>query len=161
MPKTIRDTGLAHTFRCAFPGVSRTFADLKVCASRFFHTFSRRGLRSCAPSAAVARSRSRRGTFLTNFRFTPLALFALSISLASCNKSQKRAATEEAQRTFASPADAGKALIEATKAGDRNALLAIFGPGSNDLIFSGDETQNKVSFEHFTSAFETMNRCRK
>ncbi|HTG62730.1 MAG TPA: DUF2950 family protein, partial [Terriglobia bacterium] len=30
-----------------------------------------------------------------------------------------------------------------------------------DLIFCGDETQNKLSFEHFTSAFETMNRWRK
>src|SRR5271167_4112640 len=36
-------TGLAHTFRCAFSGVSRIFADLKVCVSRFFHSFSGRG----------------------------------------------------------------------------------------------------------------------
>jgi hypothetical protein len=31
---------LAHTSRCAFSGVSRAFAGLKVCASRFFHTFT-------------------------------------------------------------------------------------------------------------------------
>jgi hypothetical protein len=135
---------------------------------RFFHTFSRLGLRSCAPNRAVARSGSQSGTLSTNFRFTLLALFPLLIPPASCTKSekpatesQKPAATEAAQRTFASPADAGKALVEAAKAEDHNALVAIFGPGSNDLIFSGDEAQNKLSFEHFTSAFETMNRWRK
>jgi len=154
-------TGLAHTFRCAFSGVSCTFADLKVCASRFFHTFSRLGLRSCAPKAAVARSGSHRGTLSTNFRLTTLALFALVISLASCTKSEKPAATEAAQRTFPSPEDAGKALAEAAKADDRNALLAIFGPGSNDLIFSGDETQDKLSLQNFATAFQTVNRWRK
>jgi hexosaminidase len=35
-------TGLAHTFRCAFTGLGRTAADLKVCASRFFHTLTAR-----------------------------------------------------------------------------------------------------------------------
>jgi hypothetical protein len=117
---------------------------------------------------AVARPGSQSGTLSTNFRFTTLALFALLISFASCTKSekpatesQKPAATEAAQRTFASPADAGKALVEATKADDRKALLAIFGPGSKDLIFSGDETQDKASFENFATAFQTMNRWRQ
>jgi Protein of unknown function (DUF2950) len=103
---------------------------------------------------------------LTNLRATPLALLALCISLASCTKSQKPAsekpaATEAAQRTFASPADAGKALVDAAKADDHNALVAIFGPGSKDLIFSGDETQDKSSFQNFATAFQTMNRWRK
>jgi len=136
--------------------------------SRFFRTLSRLGLRSCAPNGAVARSGSQSGALSTNFRFTLLALFALLISLASCTKSQKPAtesqkpaATETAQRTFASPDDAGKALVEAAKADDRNALLAIFGPGSKDLIFSGDETQDKASFQNFATAFQTMNRWRK
>ena len=95
-----------------------------------------------------------------------LALLALSVFLASCTKSEKPASekpavTEAAQKTFASPDDAGKALAEAAKADDRNALLAIFGPESKDLIFSGDETQDKASFENFATAFQTMNRWRK
>jgi hypothetical protein len=95
-----------------------------------------------------------------------LALLALFISFDSCTKSErpaseKPAASEAGQRTFASPDDAGKALVEATKSGDRNALLALFGPGSNDLILSGDETQDKASFENFATAFQTMNRWRK
>ena len=65
------------------------------------------------------------------------------------------------QKTFASPDDAAKALVEAAKAGNRDALVAIFGPGSQDVIFSGDATQDKTSFENFTAAYATMNRWRK
>ncbi len=89
------------------------------------------------------------------------ALLALVMSVASCNKSEKPAATEVAQKTFASPDDAGKALVEAAKAGNRDALAAIFGPGSQDIIFSGDTARDKTSFENFTAAYATMNRWRK
>ena len=160
-------TGLAHTGtcpggvgRCAVLGVIASLADLKVCASQFLRTFWR-PLRSCAPNGAVARSGSQSGTLSTSFPFTLLALLALFISLASCTKSEKPAAAEAAQKTFASPDDAGKALADAAKADDHNALAAIFGAGSKDLIFSGDETQDKLSFQNFAIAFQTMNRWRK
>jgi hypothetical protein len=91
-----------------------------------------------------------------------LALLALVISIASCNKSEKPAATatQETQKTFASPDDAAKLLVEAAKAGNHDALIAIFGPGSQDIIFSGDANQDKASFENFAAAFATMNRWR-
>ena len=90
------------------------------------------------------------------------ALLALVISVASCNKSpEKPTATEAAQKTFASPDDAGKALVEAAKAGSHDALIAIFGPGSQDVIFSGDTAQDKTNFDNFTAAYATMNRWRK
>ena len=82
-------------------------------------------------------------------------LLALVISLASCNKSEKPAATEAAQKTFASPDDAAKSLVEAAKAGNHDALIAIFGPGSQDVIFSGDTAQDKTNFENFTSRLRT------
>ena len=41
------------------------------------------------------------------------------------------------------------------------ALLAIFGPGSADLIFSGDDAQDKRTGRNFTNAYQTMNRWRK
>ena len=88
------------------------------------------------------------------------ALLALIMSVASCNKSEKPAETEVVQKTFASPDDAGKALVEAAKAGNRDALVAIFGPGSRDIIFSGDTAQDKTSFENFTAAYARMNRWR-
>ncbi len=93
-------------------------------------------------------------------------LLSVVMSVASCGKSDKPAATEAAhteavQKTFASPDDAAKALAEAAKAGNRDALVAIFGPGSQDVIFSGDTAQDKTSFENFTAAYATMNRWRK
>jgi len=89
------------------------------------------------------------------------AVLALVVSFASCNKSEKPAATEVAQKVFASPDDAAKALVEAAKAGSHDALLAIFGPGSQDVIFSGDTSQDKTNFENFIAAYTTMNRWRK
>ena len=49
--------------------------------------------------------------------------------------------TAEAQR-FASPEEAAKALIEATRANDMNRLTAIFG-GNSDLLSSGDAVADK------------------
>ncbi len=89
------------------------------------------------------------------------ALLALTISLASCKKQETPAATEAAQKTFSSPDDAGKALAEASKADNRDALLAIFGPGSKDIIYSGDAEEDKTSIEGFSAAYAKMNRWRK
>ena len=63
----------------------------------------------------------------------------LTISLlASCNKSEKTTSEKPVQKTFASPADAGAAFLEAAKSGDQSALLAIFGPDAKDVLFTGD-----------------------
>jgi len=40
-------------------------------------------------------------------------------------------------------------------------VLAIFGPGSKDVIYSGDPTQDKDTAERFVSAYQVMNRWRK
>ena len=45
----------------------------------------------------------------------------------------KTLAETSSQKTFASPEAAGEALFEAAKAGDQNALLAVFGPEGKDL----------------------------
>ena len=81
-----------------------------------------------------------------------LLLIALIISFGSCNKSsEKPAPTEAVQKTFASPDDAGKALADAAKAGSHDALIAIFGPGSQDVIFSGDTAAGQNQFRQFHS----------
>ena len=99
--------------------------------------------------------------------WTLIALVVLLASLVSCSKPEKPVANEApassqaGPKTFATPEDGGKALLAAAKAGDRDALLAIFGQQSKDLIFSGDAAQDKLSFERFTDAYQTMNRWRK
>lgn len=94
--------------------------------------------------------------------WTMLVAFALVMLMVGCNTSKPaEPAAETGPRTFASPDDAGAALLTAVKAGDHSGLLAIFGPGSADLIFSGDNAQDKRNGEDFASAYQTMNRWRK
>ncbi len=92
-----------------------------------------------------------------------LALLALVISLASCSKQEKAAETQApvAPKTFASPDDAAKALVDAAKSDNREAMLAIFGPGSKDIIYSGDAAEDKAAFAGFVSDYDAMHRWRK
>jgi Protein of unknown function (DUF2950) len=90
-----------------------------------------------------------------------LAGFALVLLGVACNPSKSTPPAEAGPRTFATPDDAGAALLTAVKTADHNDLLAIFGPGSADLIFSGDDAEDKRTGEHFIKAYQTMNRWRK
>jgi len=62
------------------------------------------------------------------------------------------------QKTFASPDEAFKALLEALKADDLKVLSDIFGPGSKDLISSGDPVVDKVERERFINLYEQNNK---
>jgi hypothetical protein len=84
-----------------------------------------------------------------------VAVFGLMISLASCNKSED---SKTAQKTFASPTEAGAAFLEAAKSGDQGALLAIFGPDGKDALFSGDPVKDKNALQDFVAAYTQMNR---
>jgi len=81
---------------------------------------------------------------------------ALIIPLASCGKSDS-----PSYKVFASPDDAGSGLLEAAKSGDQNAVLAVFGPDSKDIIFSGDAVQDKATVDAFVAAYGVMHRWRK
>jgi len=85
-----------------------------------------------------------------------LPILLLIIVLAACNKPNK-----PSLREFASPEDAGTALLEAAKSGDQNAALAIFGPESKEIIFSGDAVQDKGAIDRFKVAYGVMHRWRK
>jgi hypothetical protein len=87
---------------------------------------------------------------------TRFVLLALIIPLAACKKSDK-----PSLRVFASPDDAGIGLLEAAKSGDQNAILAIFGPESKELISSGDAVQDKTTVEAFVAAYGVMHRWRR
>jgi hypothetical protein len=62
---------------------------------------------------------------------------------------------------FTSPDDAGNGLLDAAKSGDQNAVLAIFGPQSKEIIFSGDAVQDKATVDAFVAAYGVMHRWRK
>jgi Protein of unknown function (DUF2950) len=93
---------------------------------------------------------------------------ALVICLASCNKVEKVTVAERktttdqtAQKTFKSPEDAGGALFEAAKAGDRTALLALFGPESTQVLFMEDAAKDKDNLNDFVAAYTQMHRWGK
>jgi hypothetical protein len=95
-------------------------------------------------------------------------LVVMLIALASCGKVEKSAAEkkvrtgeEKAQKTFASPEEAGAAFFEAANAGDQSALLAIFTPDGNDVLFTGDAAKDKSSLQDFVAAYNQMHRWEK
>lgn len=109
-----------------------------------------------------AASSFKRDGLTTTSIVSMLVVLLLVFSLASCsrrNAEQEQGKVE--QRTFASPADAGAALLDAAKKGDQNALLAIFGPDSKDLLFSGDAVKDKNVMQLFVDQYGRMNRWSK
>ena len=95
-------------------------------------------------------------------------IFALLISLISCNQAvkppseKKTASTDNAAprtpTTFASPSEAGAALLAAAQSGDRAALLEIFGPDGAEVLFTGDPAQDATNLRDFVLAYTRMNR---
>jgi hypothetical protein len=76
--------------------------------------------------------------------------------MAGCTRTGTEPAASP--RVFASPDGAAQALYEAAKAGDAQAILAIFGPASKDLLLSGDPSQDKQAFKSYTDAYDQMHR---
>jgi hypothetical protein len=62
------------------------------------------------------------------------------------------------QRTFASPEEVVTALVDALKTEDTKTLAAIFGPGSEDILSSGDPVADKAEHEQFLKRYEQKNR---
>jgi hypothetical protein len=101
-------------------------------------------------------SRASRGISITNL----ILLLASTMIFSACGKPSSAGKTSSV-KVFASPDDAGTSLLEAAKSGDQNAVLAIFGPESKDIVFSGDAVQDKSTVEAFVSAYGVMHRWRK
>jgi len=63
-------------------------------------------------------------------------------------------AAAPAQKTFTAPEDAAAALVQAVKAQDRAATLAVLGD-ARDWISSGDTAADRATAERFIAAYET------
>jgi hypothetical protein len=62
------------------------------------------------------------------------------------------------QLTFASPEEAVRAMVEAANSNDLKTLEAIFGPGSRDLVTSGDSAADQSDRERFLKLYGEKNR---
>jgi hypothetical protein len=63
-------------------------------------------------------------------------------------------AAQAGQKTFASPEEAVKALIDAAKSGNQEELMVIFGPAGREVLSSGDAVDDKAVKEQFLKAYE-------
>ena len=92
-----------------------------------------------------------------------IVVLVVTLSLVSCSKQEKPAENKAptAPQAFASPDDAANSVVQAAKSDNRDAMLAIFGPGSKELIYSGDAAEDKESFAEFVSDYDVMHRWRK
>jgi Protein of unknown function (DUF2950) len=78
-----------------------------------------------------------------------LAALLMVMVVPACTRTEPAAPP---YRTFATPEEAMDALIAATKAGNLEALLGIFGPEGKDLAASSDPTTARMNREVFTVA---------
>lgn len=81
-----------------------------------------------------------------------LAVFMVMVLLAG-----QAYAAKEKQKTFATPEDAVKSVVDAVKKNSNRELEAIFGAGSQALISSGDKVDDKARKERFLKAYEEKN----
>jgi hypothetical protein len=100
----------------------------------------------------------------TNSTNSSLYLRAMVFLLAAvcvlgCSGRSVRAADSKAQRTFASPTEAGQALQAASRAQDKDALGDIFGAQSGVIVNSGDPAEDKAALQSFVVKYDRMNRC--
>ncbi|HEX5628883.1 MAG TPA: DUF2950 domain-containing protein, partial [Usitatibacteraceae bacterium] len=63
-------------------------------------------------------------------------------------------AKSTAQRSFASPEEAAKALYDAVKAADVKALVDIVGPQSRSWLFTGDKVSDAEDWKRFAASYD-------
>jgi hypothetical protein len=85
-----------------------------------------------------------------------VTLLTLTVLISACNKSEKPSVT-----TFASPDAAGDGLLQAATTHNRDALLAIFGADSQDVISTGDPAEDRATVDRFIAGYGMMHRWRK
>jgi hypothetical protein len=84
--------------------------------------------------------------------FVALAPLGALAQDASAAKASTAKAT--AQKSFASPEAAAKALADAVRAQDAQALLAVVGPTSKDWLFTGDPVADRDDWAKFLVAYD-------
>jgi len=101
-----------------------------------------------------------RNRFALSF-LTLILCFVSLLSFVACNKKENPETAQAPPKTFASPDEAGKALGDAAKSQNQEAILAIFGPRSAEIMSTGNPAEDKAALEGFAQAYQVMNRWRK
>ena len=65
------------------------------------------------------------------------------------------------QRFYAAPEEAVKELVAAIRSGDEKAIASILGPGSREIVRSGDAVADKAGRERFVKSYDEAGRLEK
>ncbi|MGH8701740.1 MAG: DUF2950 domain-containing protein [Burkholderiales bacterium] len=87
-----------------------------------------------------------------------LAAVALSWMLGCATPA---VAADTKQKLFATPEDAVKELVVAIRSHDTKAMQAILGPGSREIVQSGDSVADKAGRERLVKAYDDANKLEK
>jgi hypothetical protein len=87
-----------------------------------------------------------RASIVSRFRLLIVSVATL-VSICACNEKAQPPAVEAAPKNFSSPDDAGKGLFEAAKSGNQEAVVAIFGHGAKELIYTGNAAEFKCALD--------------
>jgi hypothetical protein len=88
-------------------------------------------------------------------------LFSVAAIITICTTFRPANAGEIQQKSYTSPEEAVKALVDAARTGNKAELLAVLGPESKEIISSGDEVADREAREHFVSDYEEKNELEK
>jgi hypothetical protein len=98
-------------------------------------------------------------TLAVALAFTALPITTTAFAQAPAAKTKAAAAT--AQSTYSTPEAAAKALADAVRAQDANALLAVVGPSSKSWLFSGDVVADREGWGKFLAGYDKKNSIAK
>lgn len=88
--------------------------------------------------------------FVTMRKISILLLLLLSMVIIMAGGTVAEAAVKKSnQKSFASPEEALKSLVNSARNSDTSELVAILGPGSQEIISSGDPVADKAGLEKF------------
>ena len=87
----------------------------------------------------------------------PVRLYAAAVLLMILAFAGMPAEAAVKQKGFASPEDAVKALMAASKANDDTEIIAILGSGAKDLLYSGDPVSDKERRKRLLEGYDKKN----
>ncbi len=89
-----------------------------------------------------------------------LSAIAIVLAGAGC-LAGRSAAQQPGQKTFSSSGEACKALVMAAQSNDQKALIEILGPDAQQIVSSGDETEDTQNRAEFVMRYQQMHRMVK
>ena len=92
------------------------------------------------------------------FYWANLSKLAAVAILLACWFPTRSMAQQPGQRTFSSPEDASNALVVAVQSNDESAMLDILGPDGEQIVSSGDETEDAQNRANFVQKYQEMHR---